>query len=352
MINGEYNCQPILPQISVVVPVYNSERYLAQCIESILSQTYRKLELILVNDGSTDKSGTICEEYSKKDDRIKVIHTPNSGVSAARNIGIHLANGEFITFMDSDDFAGSALLEKMVETIEETDSDMCVAGFFTFYNQDSQIEHVLNLAGSIKMEEFVMKYFEEAYQKDLLSGPCHKLFRRKIIYTHNLRYDDKYSICEDGIFSYTYLSYCQTITFLPFSLYYYRQRTGEEHLMAGYYPNSFDALTVYYDSVKHILAAYNAQQKTMQMLDRSFLNRYLDYLGSVYRTSNLAHSYKYNELIVNANNTNFRKLIAAVPSTSLSRKEVALIALILANRLKVIHWYWSVRRYCNRRRST
>ena len=114
------------PLISVIVPVYNVERYLPRCIESILKQTYTNFELILVDDGTPDRSGIICDRYAEKDSRIRVIHKENGGVSTARNAGIDAAKGEWITFVDSDDWVSVKYLELLAECLDQNDYDLIV----------------------------------------------------------------------------------------------------------------------------------------------------------------------------------------------------------------------------------
>lgn len=121
--------------ISIIVPVYNVEKYLKDCIESILKQSMQDFELILVDDGSTDSSGTICDRYAEKDSRIKVVHTKNGGLSAARNAGIEIARGEFVAFVDSDDYVLPEFIEQMYKKILETDADICECNFSYLKNQ-------------------------------------------------------------------------------------------------------------------------------------------------------------------------------------------------------------------------
>ena len=115
--------------ISVIVPVYNVEKYLSRCLDSIISQTYRKLEIVLVDDGSTDNSSMICDEYAKKDCRITVIHTENHGLSEARNKGIENSHGEYVSFVDSDDYLHKRFLETLLNLVIETGSDLSVCDF-------------------------------------------------------------------------------------------------------------------------------------------------------------------------------------------------------------------------------
>ncbi|MBQ8828028.1 MAG: glycosyltransferase [Clostridia bacterium] len=114
------------PLISILVPVYNVEKYLRQCIDSIIAQIYKNIEIILVDDGSTDSSGTICDEYSKKDSRIKVIHQKNQGLAAVRNVGISAARGEYIGFVDSDDFIAPDMYSDMLDLIQKYEADLAV----------------------------------------------------------------------------------------------------------------------------------------------------------------------------------------------------------------------------------
>ena len=118
-----------LPLISVIVPVYKVEKYLNQCIESVLAQTYQNLEIILVDDGSPDRSGEICEEYAKKDTRIRVLHKSNGGLSTARNTGLQIISGAYIAFLDSDDYLAPDMYETLYRELIENDADIAVCGF-------------------------------------------------------------------------------------------------------------------------------------------------------------------------------------------------------------------------------
>lgn len=123
-----------MPEISIIVPVYNVEKYIRKCIESILNQTFSDFELILVDDGSTDNSGKICDEYKLKDDRVIVIHKENSGVSSARNVGIDNANGKFLGFVDGDDYIEKDMYETLYKDIKEFDADISVCQVYDEYN--------------------------------------------------------------------------------------------------------------------------------------------------------------------------------------------------------------------------
>ena len=120
-------------KISVLIPVYNTEKYLRECVDSTISQTYSQLEIILVDDGSADNSGKICDEYAQNDKRVKVIHKPNGGLSSARNVGIDKATGEYIAFVDSDDYLKKDYVEKLLETIKKLQREENGKSFANFF---------------------------------------------------------------------------------------------------------------------------------------------------------------------------------------------------------------------------
>lgn len=181
-------------RISIIVPVYNSEKYLDRCIESLKAQTYSNFEVILVNDGSTDTSGIICDNYSKKDSRFKVIHKKNGGVSSARNTGLDIATGDFILFLDSDDTINKEMLETMINAYE--DNAQVIVGF-KYYNKNVTFPNVsTNLIGALRI-------LHTTKGSDI-GFCCHRLFVRKLI--GNLRFNTKISFAEDNLFWLNYAS--------------------------------------------------------------------------------------------------------------------------------------------------
>ena len=154
--------------ISIIVPVYNIEEYLPRCIESILQQTYTELELLLVDDGSTDRSGVICEEYARKDSRIRVIYKENGGSSSARNMGIRQAKGQYLGFVDSDDYIDSEMYEKMVDAIRERKCNIVQVARDEIDEQGNLMQEIC------KMPETTVEYSAEEFLKELLlhKGDC------------------------------------------------------------------------------------------------------------------------------------------------------------------------------------
>ena len=194
--------------VSVVVPVYNAGGVVSRCVDSILAQSYTDFEVLLVNDGSTDNSGAICDNYAQQDGRVKVIHQENSGVSAARNAGLKAAQGEWVTFVDSDDMVLDCFLEALVEAASRSAQvDLAYCGYVIIEDHSSIKTYV--------SETYLGKEsIHEALSKTYLlyrCSPWAKLFRRSIIVEHDMRFDSNLTISEDRLFLYNYLTHVRGI---------------------------------------------------------------------------------------------------------------------------------------------
>lgn len=210
-----------MPKISLIVPVYKAEKYLRRCIDSIIAQTFTDWECILVDDGSPDGSGAICDEYVAKDARIQVIHKENGGVSSARNIGIEQAGGEWVTFIDSDDWISQYYLESFVCRLEYGDRTIYLQGIqmFTIHKGLSPMFSYEDNFYSIK--EHVDLFVNNRILAD--GCPVAKLFNLNVLKNNNIRFNETISINEDHIFVLTYYNYVDnvcTISELSYKYYY------------------------------------------------------------------------------------------------------------------------------------
>lgn len=208
------------PLVSVIVPVYKVERYLPRCIESILRQNYTNFELILVDDGTPDRSGIICDRYAECDSRIKVIHKENGGVSSARNAGIDAAQGEWITFVDSDDWVSDDYLKVLIDPLEEGDFELIVGRLEWRYITIGSRELPQKLIELEKHNEEDVIYICESME---FHGPCYKLFSRKKIVQYNLKFPEGIATAEDTIFVNSYLTCCARIYMTGKTIYYYNR---------------------------------------------------------------------------------------------------------------------------------
>ncbi len=213
--------------ISIIVPVYKVEPWLRRCVDSILRQTYSNFELILVDDGSPDHCGAICDLYAEKDNRVVVIHQENQGVSSARNAALNLATGEYIGFVDSDDFIAPNMYELLVEGIEHYQAEIAFCGvcFVTDQgeiNTTSKKKVTEELLRVIDQRAFVLGALE--HQAWVNHTIWNKLYRRDIL--GKLRFDESFRICEDALFLLEYSRFIVKAAQIDASYYYYFCRQG------------------------------------------------------------------------------------------------------------------------------
>lgn len=206
--------------ISIIIPVYNIETYIETCIRSIISQSYRDLEIIIINDGSTDNSLNIIQQYAKIDSRIKIISKKNEGLSAARNAGIENSIGEYIMFVDGDDELEDNAIEKLFKSLKHYSSDISVGSISVIYESHSDLKNSDEIYYSIKYKG---KYkIDDQTINNIHCSACAKLFRRDIINKQNLRFPTGL-LYEDAYWHWAYLSSCNTISFISDPVYkYYR----------------------------------------------------------------------------------------------------------------------------------
>ena len=204
--------------ISVIVPVFNAEASLHACIESIIKQTYRQLQILLIDDGSVDKSADICDEYAKIDDRIIVFHSKNGGVSNARNLGIDSATGKYIAFIDSDDTVKQDYIEVLYNAIKENDSDLSVVYDFCDYIRDSFLLHPEKINNTYCFDS--KKAIKAMLVSNYFSGHAWgKLLKRELL--KDLRFDTSISFGEDLLFFVNYILNSSKICYVPEHLYNY-----------------------------------------------------------------------------------------------------------------------------------
>jgi len=208
--------------ISVIVPVYNAENTIEQCVNSIIKQTYLNLEIILVNDGSKDKSIEICQKLQKEDNRIIVIDKENEGVSKTRNKGIDIAQGEYITFVDSDDYIENNMIEILYNNIQNY--DLCTCNYYAIKNNKKTIKS--NIESYTIEEGQVNEYIEKMQKEMLFYNPVNKIFKAKIIKENNIRFEHNIHVGEDYLFNIEYLKYVKKAKYISQPLYNYIIQNG------------------------------------------------------------------------------------------------------------------------------
>ena len=236
------------PLISVIVPIYQVEAYLEECLDSILNQTYRQLEIILIDDGSTDRCGEICDRYASRDSRIKVIHQTNQGLSAARNAGMDIAIGEYISFIDSDDYIVPQYYEKMLEGFKQY-PDAPIIACLVYQDKDGQITRLSpNWHTTQPVFHSSLTFCEECLLGKMTVAVWNKLFRTELMKDIRFRVG---RIFEDSLFMHDLSpilkQYPGDVVVIPHYLYYYRIRQGS--ICHGEEPNIIGSLHSYLDII-------------------------------------------------------------------------------------------------------
>ena len=212
-----------MPKISVIVPVYNTEKYLHRCIDSILAQTFTDFELLLIDDGSKDNSGKICDEYAAKDNRIRVFHKENGGVSSARNLGLDQAQGEWITFVDSDDWVTECAFNIFNQNIC---TDFIITSHITL--KDNQYSEIVITKTDCKIDkEEIYLFIKNNINTNIIKTPWAKFFKRSNIL--NLRFDKEITCGEDFLFVLKYLRCVESIYLIKNSSYVFRSSFIDFH---------------------------------------------------------------------------------------------------------------------------
>lgn len=256
------------PMVSIVVPIYNAENYLRRCVDSILNQEYTDFELLLVNDGSTDASGDICEEYGDRDPRVIVIQKENTGVSDSRNRALDRARGKYLQFLDSDDWITPDATRLFVRAAEEYGCDMVISDFYRVVGERLSTKGDIEEEGVLTREEFAAHMMENP--ADFYYGVLwNKLYRRDIVEEHNLRMDTDINWCEDFMFNLEYIRYAKVFYALHAPIYYYVKRKGS---LASQGINisktvkmKLNVFEYYNNFYKHVLEEENYEKNRLQV---------------------------------------------------------------------------------------
>ena len=213
------------PTVSIIIPVYNAEKTIGRCIDSILNQDYTDFELLLVNDGSADDSGAICDAYAARDSRIRVFHQTNSGVSASRNLALDHAKGMYLQFLDSDDWITTDATGSLVQAMEDGPCDMVVSDFYRVVGDRVSQKGDIEEDGILSREEYAAHMMENP--ADFYYGVLwNKLYRRSIVEKHHLRMNPQISWCEDFMFNLEYIRHAEHFRAIQIPIYYYVKTKG------------------------------------------------------------------------------------------------------------------------------
>lgn len=295
-----------MPLVSIVVPVYNGAPYINQCVKQIQNQDYQNLEVIFVNDGSTDDSQAVCEKAIAEDDRFTLINKPNGGTATTRNKGLDNAHGKYITFLDCDDEFDPKLISFMVKEMERDDGfepDLVACGYYfkvekevngktetTYLEPKKYPYRVFHNFGEMKPE------YINIWDNDMFSNVWNKLFRMSTIKKYGMRYRDGHVYTEDRVFNRLYLSKCQGVVILDKCLVYYiREREGST--TEKYRDDGFIIRDKEYNEFKaHFKEMHVWNEKSREYTSREFIERIAGCIENVFHGTTLTASQKYKAI--------------------------------------------------------
>lgn len=256
-------------KISIIVPIYNAEEYLCQCIDSLVNQSYANIEIILVNDGSKDNSLDICRRYAECDSRIVVVSKENGGVSSARNVGLDKATGEYVLFCDSDDYAAREWCAEMVAAYRQGGLTVCDNYLFSVKKNKN---HMIQPVDNTRTKTVLYDNGEfESYFKYNFGAPWNKIFSRVVIKNKGIRFPEELSLGEDLIFSLKYLAAVHgKVQIIPNRLYYYRVEV--ENSLANRAP-SIEQCELFYEMLTNSLKMIGVLKESAWKLRNSLVMR-------------------------------------------------------------------------------
>ena len=277
--------------ISIIVPVYNTEKYLPACLDSIVNQSFNDFELILVNDGSTDNSKKICDEYAKTDRRIKVVNTENQGVSAARNTGIICSSGEYICFVDSDDTLDKDYLSILLGHIIQS-YDLVLCGYYV--EKDSIVENKI-IFSSNKYDVVDRNQIFFIVEKFLFSAPWCKIFKSSIIKGNNIKFNEDMSLGEDLVFNFDYLNHVKHIFIINKCLYHYSTDNASS-LLRQYRKDLLTETNKIDVVIKKYIDIWDIRDDSLLPYYRFHYSQYESVLNNIFHKDNKENFFTKNKL--------------------------------------------------------
>lgn len=340
--------------VSIIVPIYNAQKYIDVCLESIIKQTYQDFELILVDDGSQDASGRICDLYAKKDQRITVYHRENHGVSASRNFGLAHARGKYVLFVDADDSIEPDMLKRCIGLADENKADLVICSF-RYYMRDENnrmVENSLACDFCGEGREIFNLWFTTLVEKEILNPPWNKLIKKELLDNNRIQFNEEFSICEDMTFSTQLLAASRKTVLTGDMLYnYYIRSSGT--LVFRFHDNYFEALTHFYDTAYRYCKKFKINSTQTKILNTLYVNLTIMFIKQIYTKSPWNNRSRYKKIIEIGKE---EKLLHAVRSANLTRKR-RLVCYLLKNRMvnmisiiyKIKNWKDQInKKYCIR----
>ncbi|MGO4961219.1 glycosyltransferase family 2 protein [Jeotgalibaca porci] len=284
--------------ISVIIPCYNLEDKIEKCLKSIQRQTHQNIEIIIVDDGSTDNSVAIIKTLANNDARIKLLIQENNGPSSARNKGIRYANGDYIMFVDGDDYISDDYISNIVDNLHEQ-CDMIIAGFRYVY--DDGTENIIEgIDFDCSKEEYIKKFYIESIKRRLIFGPCNKLYKKSILDKNNICFNEDLEIREDGLFVMHYLEHVDNLSGITDSGYYYIQNEFNTSLISKFHQNEKDINEMYFNKLVDFIGEERLEYDAINTIYPMYLNMDISSIRKFYGSKdyNLVDGWSYIKAIL------------------------------------------------------
>lgn len=303
--------------VSVVVPVYNVEKYIDRCIKSIINQSYSNIEILLIDDGSTDKSSVICDKYAKKDSRIIVVHKDNEGLGLTRNCGIELAKGEYITFVDSDDYIEENTIFDAINVIRKDNSDVVMYGFNRVSSNNEIKEFVPNPRKNRYeydevlnelLPDYISEDPSEHISRNFTNSSCTCLFKTKLFKKSKVRYaSERKIISEDTYMMINLFPYIKSVSIINHCYYNYCENLSS--LSHSYRKDRFKALKIFYNCCVEVFDKNKYNEKVYERFNYLFLNYVFANLKTILNNNEIGFASKYCEVNEIIKDDLYRKII-------------------------------------------
>lgn len=331
------------PIISVIIPVYNVEKYLSKCIESIIQQTYINLEIILINDGSTDRSLSICESYKRLDTRIKLINKSNGGLSDARNMGLKHATGEYIYFIDSDDWCEENTIETLYLAISRSNSDICICSYSIDYVNEkySLIREIDNQV--FISEDNIRQSIYHLDKKGMLNVVWNKLYKKNIILNNHLLFEIDGMPGEDLLFNVEYFKNITSICFIKDVLYHYI-RQDEVTLVSKYNEDLYNQVIRFNKARKSLYEHYNMLEgEFIEVYKMSYIDYIFSCISNIYRSDKVSFNVKIEQLKLIKQNKEFVNYLQCTQGmniySNLYKKIIGISNIYISNLIFIILFF-------------
>lgn len=325
-------------KVSIVVPIYNGEKYIDRCVKNLLAQTYTNIEFILVDDGSTDKTAERCDYYAGLDSRFVVVHKENGGLSSARNAGTDKATGDYIVYYDVDDDIIETLVEENIRIAEENDVDVLMFCFW-YYNVDTD-EKTENLIGGDFVgdkKDFFYSFLNKTIEHEVFNAPWNKMYKLSFLRENNLKFLPEYPIYEDIIFASKMLQYAEKIAVNNKMYYTYFVRSSGS-LITKYVDGYFDSVSKFYNNAMEYCNQFEDNESQIFKFSNLYVKLINTNLKQISCRKDMSFNNKRRKIKSICNKVTFRKAVT-ISKLEEPRKQVIKHFVLMKNATAIILMY-------------